>query len=237
MNPSNVVIVTITLARTAKEEGDLLAALGNLAAVDLPLIIADGGSSEQFVAGVRKLTQFVIAPPRPGLVPQVKAGLKTALRKFPGKSAILYTEPDKHPFFKSALLDFLKNASAGKMLGVSVAGRDSRSFRTFPEGQRRTEGFMNEAFSWLTGMEGDYCYGPLLLSRRAAELALESPNDLGWGWRFWTMRRALAEGLKIAPIEMYVPCPKGQRGEDSTKDRIYRLKQLKQNLAALEDSA
>ena len=92
---------------------------------------------------------------------------------------------------------------------------------------------MNEAFSWVADAKGDYCYGPLLLARRGAEMALDAPNDLGWGWRFWTMRRAHAAGLQLSIVEQNLPCPKEQRHEDSLKDRLYRLKQLRQNLEAI----
>ncbi len=233
MRPSDVVVATITLARTRTEERTLLHSLEKLSALGLPLVIADGGSSKRFVKSLLNLTSHVVAPTEKGLVHQVKSSLATALRQFPDETAILYTEPDKYPFFETRLLEFIAAVPNSKHLGVAAAARNEKSFRTFPEGQQRAEAFMNEAFSWILGKKGDYCYGPLLLSRGAAEIALDSPTDLGWGWRFWTMRRAHASGFRIVTLEQHLPCPMKQRGEDSRKDRIYRLKQLKQNLEAV----
>jgi hypothetical protein len=233
MKTADVVIATITLARTRTEEQTLLASLEKLAALGLPLVIADGGSTPRFRKALRNSAFCAVSPGEKGLVQQVKAALDTALRQFPDKPAILYTEPDKYPFFEKQLTPFIARARASEPFGVVAAARNAKSFGTFPAGQQRTESFMNEAFSWIIGRKGDYCYGPLLLSRRAAEIALDAPNDLGWGWRFWTMQKAHAAGLRVQTVELDVPCPKEQRGEDSISDRMYRLKQLRQNLAAL----
>ena len=225
--------MTITLARDAEEERTLLKGLKKLAATGLPLAIADGGSSKRFVKQVLDFNYFVVIPQEKGLVRQVKAGIAVALRQFKDCRAILYTEPDKSPFFEGRLLEFVKAAKSSEKMGVVAAARDEKSFRTFPEGQYRCEHFMNDAFSWIVKRRSDYCYGPLLLSRDAAKLALKSPDDLGWGWRFWTMKKAYDSGLHVSTIEMDLPCPTEQRGEDSKHDRLYRLKQLKQNLDSI----
>jgi hypothetical protein len=233
MKCPEIVIATITLARGPEEERGLLDSIQKLAATGLPLVIADGGSRKQFVRKLKALANDVVMPEKKGLVLQVKAAFFAALRQFPDKRAILYTEPDKYPFFEGGIFELIRGAGESKRFGVAVASRDGKSFRTFPKGQQEAESFMNEAFSWVIRRKGDFCYGPLLLSRRAAELALDAPNHLGWGWRFWTMQKAHAAGLRITPIELSVPCPKEQRGEDSLADRLYRLKQLKQNVEAL----
>jgi hypothetical protein len=237
MRESEVAVATITLARTASEEKDLISALKILRLTELPAVIADGGSPPAFLARVKELGFTLTQPKARGLVPQVKASLREALKRFPDKRFILYTEPDKYPFFEGPMMRFIAKVRPAPRLAVALAARNTQSFRTFPKGQFTTESFMNEAFSWFVGEKGDYCYGPLLLSRRAAEMALESPDDLGWGWRFWTMARATAARLRVLPIEMNLPCPKSQRAEDSMGDRTYRLRQLGQNLKAIEMAA
>lgn len=194
------------------------------------MIAADGGSKDPFVNRLRKLEVEVEIPSERGLVNQVKAGLAAALKMWP-MNGILYTEPDKYLFFGARLNQFI---SAVRQSDISIASRDSGSFRTFPKGQRWTEGFTNEAAELVLGIKGDYCYGPMLLSRRAAELALQAPEDLGWGWRFWLFARVRKEGLRLKLLTLDLPCPKEQRGEDTRTDRIYRLKQMRQNLAGME---
>ena len=234
MDWDHVALVTITLARTTQEERTLINSLKLLQTRNLPLFAADGGSSTRFLRSLRKLEFFITAPKTPGLVHQVKAGLRAALEN-QQTTAILYTEPDKYPFFGAPLATFLNKARLPGKLGLAIAARNTKSFRTFPKGQQWTESFMNQAARLaLGGPSHDYCYGPLLLSPRAAEIALDSPPDLGWGWRFWTMARAHKEHLDLQVVKLNVPCPEEQRREDSRADRLYRLKQLRQNLEALE---
>ncbi len=220
MDLDRVALVTITLARTAQEERTLIDSLKRLQTGSLPLIAADGGSSYRFIQTLRDLGFAVTTPKSRGLVHQVNAGLKLALKN-PQTTFILYTEPDKYPFFGTPLSKF--------------ASRDNKSFCTFPKGQQWTEAFMNQAARLAFGGRArDYCYGPLLFSRRAAEFALEAPPDLGWGWRFWAIARAYSERLGLQHVELNAPCPSEQRHEDTRADRMYRLRQLRQNLHALD---
>jgi hypothetical protein len=236
MQLQDIIIVTITLARTPSEERLLLSALSKLQPYRVPIIAAHGGPESRFVNRLRDLGITVVFPKRKGLVAQIKAGFEAALKKSP--KAILYTEPDKYPFFTGPLQEFVRRARAGSKFGLAIAARDAKSFRTFPEGQQWTEHFTNEVVHFLlkekSAAPADYCYGPLLLSPRVAELALESGDDFAWGWRHYAMIRARQEKLSLQSIPMNLPCPKEQRGEDTRADRIYRLKQLRSNLTALE---
>ena len=211
----------------------LLRSLEKLSAAGRPLIIADGGSGKSFVKQLLNISSSIAVANEKGLVPQVKAGLAAALQQFQDKPFLLYTEPDKYPFFGGPLMKFVARVQKSPKLGVALAARDERSFRTFPEGQHWSETFMNGVAELSLGLKTDYCYGPLLLSRRAAELALDAPPDLGWGWRFYAMARAKQAGLQLKAETMHLPCPTEQRNEDRRADRLYRVKQLRQNLAAL----
>lgn len=234
MQTAGLVVLTITLARDLREEEFLLDALRALKKCGLPVIAADGGSRIEFVKKLRAMEFTVVRPRTRKLVAQVQAGLGYALLKFPGRH-ILYTEPDKYPFFKAAL-NFVRKGKDESKVGVIVAARDRASFATFPEGQQCAETVANRATDLYLGgkQRRDYCYGPLLMSKRAAEIALEAPQDLGWGWRLYVLGRLAIEGKHLQAVEMSFPCPLEQRGEDSREDRIYRIKQLRQNLEALE---
>jgi hypothetical protein len=233
MNRDEVCVVTITLARDVQEERVLLKGLAKLSDAGLPVVIADGGSRKSFVKGLLDSNYFIVVPQGKGLVQQVKAAVAAGLQRFNERRAILYTEPDKYRFFEKRLVEFVQAVKCSDKLGVAAAARNQKSFRTFPKGQFQCESFMNEAFSWTLRQKGDYCYGPLLLSRAAAKMSLNAPDELGWGWRFWTMKKAFETGLRVSTVEMDLPCPVEQRGEDSSGERVYRLMQLKQNLDAI----
>lgn len=233
MELSNVALATITLARTRSEEAALRKSLRILSGLPFSVTAADGGSREAFVRALEDLGIKTLHPAVSGLVRQVKASLKAALRT--GQHPfVLYTEPDKIPFFEGPLREFIAAVSERSRSLMIIPGRNPASFATFPQGQRQTEQFMNDATGLVLGRRADYCYGPLLLARSAAELVAGAPDDLGWGWRFWLMARlSKLFPRSISCLELELPCPKDQRGEDSRKDRIYRLKQLRQNLDGL----
>src|SRR5687767_4306205 len=102
MQPHKVVVATITFARNSQEEHILSKALRALVSSNLPIIATDGGSSAHFVDELKQTGISVMKPRKKGLVPQVKTSLAAALKRFPDHY-ILYTEPDKHPFFEGPL--------------------------------------------------------------------------------------------------------------------------------------
>ena len=239
MQTDEVQVVTITLARSKSEEETLLAALCELKRCGATVVAADGGSRAEFIDSLKMLGFSVVRPSKTGLVQQVKAAVETALKSSPRKP-ILYTEPDKYPFFQGPLVEFVRKIPEGVGPFLSIVARDGASFATFPAGQQWTESFMNRAASIAFQQEEDgqdFCYGPLLLSPECFALVLDAPDDLGWGWRFYVMARAKAMGMKVILISMDLSCPSNQRSEDSRADRLYRLKQLRENLAALELAA
>jgi hypothetical protein len=229
MHMQAVTVATVTLARNAAEEKLIVGALGALKAY--PVITADGGSRPRLISSLHKLGVQIVCPKRKGLVCQVKASLRAALDAS-HNPFVLYTEPDKILFFNKNLETFLAHATK-EHAHIVLASRNTRSFNTFPAGQLQSETFMNDATAVALGQTGDYCYGPMLLTRAAAESALDSPENLGWGWRFWLLGRSHLKKQRFRFVESSLPCPKDQRKENMREDQLYRFKQLKQNLEGL----
>ncbi len=195
------------------------------------MAVADGGSNRDFVEFLKAENFLVLRPKRKGLVAQVQESLKAAARNF-SRPYILYTEPDKLPFFENGLRQFVADVPSQPSLAVGIAARDRKSFLTFPEYQQRTESAMNDFAELIFRKKGDYCYGPLLISTEEVNLIDDAPDDLGWGWRFLLFSRIQKSAKRIKLVKGYFPCPKDQRRE-SPGDRIYRVKQLRQNLNGL----
>lgn len=232
MDLSDISIATITWARTQEEQSVLRSSLQVLAKLKLRVVTADGGSPPEFLSFLRKLDFEVIPPTKRGLVPQVKASLRAAHKKF-GSPYILYTEPDKEPFFRGKLEEFVAKCSQARGPAVFVPDRDPKSFATFPAIQRLTESFTNRICQELLGVPGDITYGPLLLPRELLSSLKAAPDTLGWGWRPYVLARARKAGLPIRHIKMSLPCPVDQRGENSQADKLYRTTQLRQGLEGL----
>jgi hypothetical protein len=218
----------MTLARTVEEERALRVSLRSLAQLGAPVFVGDGGSSEHFRASMRELPNVtLLQAPRPGVVPQTRVSLEAAMaRRTP---FVLYTEPDKRLFFERDLERFIADAPDDPALGASIAARTPASFATFPQTQRQTEGTINALFGAEIGLEGDFCYGPVILNRELVGRIRDVEDNLGWGWRFYVIGAAQRLGYPLHAFATDMPCPSDQR-EDPLGERKRRMRQLVQNL-------
>lgn len=229
MDGGQIAVVTMTLARDAEEERLLRHSLSTLAKFRFPILACDGGSPNEFVQFLRDSGIELVAPERPGLVGQIRTAIRAAAAKWP---VLLYTEPDKRQFFETGLAGFLNRVTAGSQMGLGLAARRAAAFQTFPSAQREAESFLNHVAGELFGVTGDYCYGPFVFcSELAPELEQLEPG-IGWGWRLHLFKRAFEKKMPIAHYELDAACPPEQLHE-TVADRIYRYRQLRQNLQAL----
>lgn len=221
----------MTLVRDAQEEDLVRAALGVLGSLGAPLAVSDGGSPASFTDFLATLPGVRIVPPRGrGLVAQVTASLDAAAAT--GAPFVLYTEPDKHLFFRDHVRDFIDRALNDPTVGIVVAGRSSAALATFPEMQRRGESTINQLTGESVGIDGDYSYGPFLLRRELVTYMHRVPADAGWGWRHYIFTVASRLGYTVMHVEGAYTCPEDQRVEDDGQ-RVHRLRQLAQNVQGL----
>ncbi|HZP47862.1 MAG TPA: hypothetical protein VFB07_04985 [Vicinamibacterales bacterium] len=231
MRAEDVAVVTMTWARTPREEATLRSALAVLARHDLPLFVADRDANAPFAAFLRTLPRTVaVRAASTGLVAQVKAAFAAAASA--GTRFLLYTEPDKEGFFARHLRSFLARAPDDARTGIVIAARTDAAIDTFPPMQRYTEGIANHLVGNAVGITGDYCYGPFLVERGVAADIEHMSGDLGWGWRPYVFRAAHRRGAGIAHVRDEFCCPVNQRDEDEA-ERTHRLRQLRDNLLGL----
>jgi hypothetical protein len=148
----------------------------------------------------------------------------------------MYTEPDKLDFFRQFLPDMLSQAGNDEQTGVLLASRSDTGFATFPSFQRMTETTINNCCEEITGKAFDYTYGPFLLNRQLVPYLNLIQEDIGWGWRPFAFGLAHRLGLRVESFAGNFTCPPDQRQDDS-KERIYRMRQLTQNIQGLVMSA
>lgn len=226
---NDVAIATISWARNEQEEAVLRTSLEQLSAFGLPVYITDGGSSDSFLHFLRSLKQFNLYQAK-GLWQQAKNSITAAGNDGAGK--ILYTEPDKLDFFTHHLPLLLNAQKRRDAAGVLVASRSATGIATFPAFQQMTETAINRCCEEVIGKEMDYCYGPFLFPASLISYLDLVPPACGWGWRPFLF--ALAHRLGL-PVDAYVGefvCPPDQRTDDGA-ERIYRMKQLTQNIEGL----
>lgn len=224
-------IVTMTAARSDQDASVLGAAIEQLGRIGLPIFAADGGSITAFKSRVGRVSPLELWREGNTLVQQIKACFRRAV--IADHRVVLYTEPDKKTFFEAGAKHFLEESGACVCEAVCIAARDPESFATFPPGQQSAELAFNHLANDVLGITADLLYGPLVLDLELAATYLDQvPDDLGWGWRTYVIARCVLAGKQVASLAGRYCCPLEQRTE-SGRDRIYRLTQLKQNVAGL----
>jgi hypothetical protein len=235
MNCKEVAVATMTWARDAAEERLLRESLPLLAGLGAPVFVADGGSGGPLLDFIRGLPNFqLFEAGEPGVWRQARMSLAAAADVRAARF-ILYTESDKRDFFRDGLREFISEAPAGEDVGVVLASRSPESFNTFPEFQRHTETTINRCCAEVLGVEADFTYGPFLLNRALVPHLNRADEAVGWGWRPYAFGTARREGFRIRHVERHLPCPTAQR-EDDEAERLYRMRQLAQNIQGLLDS-
>lgn len=235
MITTQITIATISLVREAQEEHLLRESLQQLAALQLPVIITDGGSPAHFLDFMRSFPHFtVLQATAKGVWAQARSSLIKAYES--GAGFILYTEPDKLTFFQDSLAIMLNKATLHEHTGIVVASRSEAGFTTFPAFQQMTETAINNCCQEVIGKDFDYTYGPFLLNRKLVPYLDLVQEDIGWGWRPYTFAVASRLGYNIDAYTADFYCPAGQRADDA-KERLYRMRQLKENIQGIVLSA
>lgn len=230
MEKSEVAIATISWARNDQEEALLRSSLEQLATLDVPIFITDGGSGDSFLQFLRSHSNFTLLEPAKGLWPQTKSSLLGAYES--GAKSIFYTEPDKAGFFTHYLSNFIHEASVDENTGVVLAARSLRGFGSFPQFQQMTETTINNCCEEIIGEAFDYVYGPFLLNSKLVPYLKDLAPHIGWGWRPYTFNIAKRLGFRVTAISDDYLCPPDQR-QDDPAERLYRMRQLIQNIEGL----
>ena len=231
MNKNNLAIATITWARDEQEEKLLRQSLLELAAQGTPVYITDGGSGAAFLAFLRSFPNFMVSEAKvKGLWAQANSSLSAAYRS--GAPFIFYTEPDKLDFFRAPLQTMLDSVQADEQTGIVLAARSATGFATFPAFQQMTETTINNCCSAVNGKDYDYTYGPFLLNRQLVPCLEQMREDTGWGWRPYVFNIACRLGYSVEAFEGDFTCPVSQR-QDDPAERIYRMRQLQQNIQGI----
>jgi hypothetical protein len=231
MDLAQLCIATISWARDEGEEQLLRESFNHLARLNVPIFVTDGGSPDSFLQHLRSMPQVtLLSSATKGVFYQAQNSAQAAYEH--GTPWILYTEPDKVDLF-ATLPDILQEQiQVTNDSGVCLLSRSPAAFATFPSFQQMTETAINHCCQELVGLDVDYTYGPFVFNRLLSPTLQNIRENLGWGWRPYLFTIAKTMGLQVRSVETGVGCPRDQR-RDSPNERIYRMKQLEQNIRGL----
>jgi len=228
----NIAIATMTL--DTKGDAQLMeAALEVLAIKSYTVYVADGGSSERFLASIKKMGHKVTYVPG-GLTNQHKHSI---LRASSTHDIVLYTEPDKFDWFVDALDATVDQYFAGVPSGFAAVGRSREALQTYPVHQQKWEGMINKAIVEKLGLrttirdDYDFVYGPKLFPTTLGRHVADINGNIGWGTLMFLVGRAHKNHMMIRDIPSGLPCPQSQRTEDN---EAYRKTQFADNYAGFQ---
>jgi len=231
MDKNDICIATITWARNEAEERLLEESLQQLAKLNIPVMITDGGSGPAFLEFIRTFPHFtLLTATQKGVQAQVSNSLSVAFET--GSPFIFYTEPDKKDFFSNSLLQIITEIETAETMGVIMASRAASAFSSFPLFQQMTETTINNCCAEIINKNFDYTYGPFVLRSALVPYLKQVNTDIGWGWRPYIFNIANRLGYNVEAAEGDFNCPPDQRKDDA-KERIYRMRQLEQNIRGL----
>lgn len=235
MDKKKICIATISWARNNEEETLLKSSLLALAQLNIPVFITDGGSGESFLSFIKAIPHFtLLQATEKGVQAQAKTSLLAASKS--NTPFVFYTEPDKEQFFQQELPRFLEQALDNENTGVFLAARSAGGFTTFPAFQQMTETTINACCAEITGKHFDFTYGPFLMKASLIKTLNAVQEDVGWGWRPYVFVMAHRAGLSVGAYIGDFACPPDQRTDDR-KERLYRMRQLEQNIRGIELAA
>ncbi len=229
MPTNRIAMATITWARSKEEEELLCKSLQHLAELPIDVFITDADSPSAFLAFLRSKPRFTVLQAK-GVWAQAKKSLQAAYQA--GAQYVFYTEPDKADFFRHSLTGMLREVPQEEKRGILLASRSEAGFASFPSFQRMSEKAINNCCAEVIGKELDYTYGPFLLPAELIPYLEGVQEEIGWGWRPLCFGIAYRLGYPVKGFIRDFSCPPEQ-SRDTPSERLYRMRQLKENIQGL----
>ena len=211
-------ITTLSLIRTSKERKVVFSTIAELSKLQIPIVIVDGGSSEQDKKEISSFPNVKLFETDKGLMDQLILSHKEAIKM---AEYIFYLHSDKFSFVKNNCQKMIDFYGRLENKGMLIPVRSKRSFKTYPPYQRRVERFLNFFMSDYIGTASDYYTGPKIYPASLVTYLKQLQGDIGWGIEAYFYVIAKRLGLPFNFINCEMSAPKDIENEEVMK--FYRL--------------
>ena len=236
-NTKRAILATTTYAKDASEwervrAGCTLKTIAAAVQHNYEIVAVDGGSPAEHIAAMRLLGAHVYMQETPGMGNARRQTLRLARDMATDDQVVVWIEPEKYPMVP------LLTESIEKIVGE---GHDLVMFRrvtldSYPPEQAMTYKMVALAFYYLTGIDSDYLFGPMGLSRRAVEYFLAYESKFGdlWDSIHSPKVRIIHDGLRwtIVTVDYRHP-PEQTKAETGMALFMKRVEQIRQVVEAL----
>lgn len=216
---NNFAIATVSLIRTKEESEIVLKTIQKLSELNIPIVIADGGSPSHDINKIKKIKNVLLFKTKNWLTSQLIKSHKEAAKL---ADYIFYLHTDKLNFAKDTASKMIKKYLSLKNKGILIPTRTKKSLETYPEYQKREEEYLNYFMSDYIGIKTDYYAGPKIYPAYLVKYLGNVKGKIGWGIEAYFY--AIAKRLKMPFdfISFYMQAPSDIDNIEKTKN--YRLR-------------
>lgn len=214
-------ITAPSLIRSVEEEKVVLATITELSKLNIPLIITDGGSSDEQKKKIKEIPNIIFFEEK-GLFNQLKKSMNEGAKI---ANALFYLHSDKLDFarhYVKKMIDFYMTLPKKSML---IPSRTSSAFETYPSFQKMTEVILNSITSEFMEKKEDYYYGPKIFSSLLVPYFGKVKGEIGWGYEafMYILNKRLNYPFYFYPVDQ-ITSPKDVGDKEAIK--TYRLRNL-----------
>lgn len=200
---------------------------------DFPIVVIDGGSTDQFIEAMEVLGAIVVKEAEPGMGNARRQALQQAVQYAHKGDAIVWTEPEKYP-----LIPLLQAPiESVTKLGHDLVMLRRTSLESYPPEQAMAYQLIALATKYLTGVDCDFGWGPTVLSQKAIPYYLEYQSAYGdkWDGIHCPKLKIIKDGLPwtVLPVEYHHP-PEQTDAETGMGLFMKRIEQVQQLVSAIE---
>lgn len=216
---SDICIVSVSWIRTPEERSIVLETIHHLSNLKVPVVIVDGGSTEEDKQTISRLPNIRLLETDKGLTDQLllsySEGSKLA-------DSLFYLHTDKLGFVKSTVPLMIDAYHKVSMPHLLIPSRDKTTMKKYPPYQRTQEEFLNFFMSDYIGIKEDYYAGPKIFPSSLVSYLDHLHEDIGWGIEayFYVIAHRLKIPFKFFPFGMEPPVDV----DNEEKTKLYRLK-------------
>ena len=215
---NDIAITTVSWIRTDEERNVVLSTIKSLSRLDVPIVIADKGSSEKDIDIIKKTPHVIFFKASGGLTEQLFVSNREAAKV---ADYLFYLHTDKLDFVQNTTSQMITAYRKLKNKGMLIPVRTKESFQTYPFYQQKQEEFLNFFVGDYVGIPNDYYAGPKIYPSTLIPYLDQAKGDFGWGIEayFYVIAKRLGLPFDLFPFSMQAPIDV----DDEEKTKIYRL--------------
>jgi len=228
MKKHKLAITTTSLIRTPTEGITVLKTIEVLSALNIPVIIADGGSPQKQKQIIKNMPNIILLEEK-GLTNQLK---ESFVKGADIANSLFYLHTDKLDFVQKYAHKLIDNYLDLKTKGMLIPIRTAAAFNTYPKYQRELENFLNYMISDYCGKKADYYFGPKIFSSKLVSYLDRVRKDIKWGIEayFYTINHRLKLPMHFYKVNVNAP---KEVLTDDFEFKKYRLELIKWQIDGL----